>query len=302
MTDRRRPLVFIVALLVAAVLLQLARERLYAQDLPAADDLLYVRSEAVIQRTALSYDAVLGDAYWIRTLQYFGRGRLHPDGSHFVLLYPLLDLTTSLDPKFIVAYRFGAIFLTEPYPDGAGRPDLAVKLLQKGIATNPSRWELFHDVGFIYYWHLHDYKNAASWFDRGAEMPGAPWWLRTYAAVMLTRGGDRQASRFMWQNILRSATNSWLKQSAERRLAQLDALDQIDQLTQIVGAFNRRSAKPAETWNDLVSAGILRGTPLDPAGTPYELIPVVGHVELSAESPLFPLPTEPLPGQPPALR
>ena len=43
----------------------------------------------------------------------------------YALLYPLLDLTTTLDPYFSIAYRFGAIFLGEPYPGGPGRPDLA---------------------------------------------------------------------------------------------------------------------------------------------------------------------------------
>ena len=52
------------------------------------------------------------------------------------LLYPLLDLTTTLDPLFNIAYRFGAIFLAEAYPAGAGRPDLAVALLEKGIARS----------------------------------------------------------------------------------------------------------------------------------------------------------------------
>ena len=51
----------------------------------------------------------------------------------YPLLYPLLDLTTTLDPRFNIAYRFGAIFLAEPYPGGPGRPDLAIALLEKGL-------------------------------------------------------------------------------------------------------------------------------------------------------------------------
>lgn len=51
------------------------------------------------------------------------------------LLHPLLDAVTTLDP------RFGAIFLAEPYPDGAGRPGPAVKLLKKGVRARPERWQ-----------------------------------------------------------------------------------------------------------------------------------------------------------------
>ena len=129
------------------------------------------------------------------------------------MLYPLLDLATTLDPRFNVAYRFGAIFLAEPRPGGAGRPDQAIALLKKGLAFNPGKSDYYHDIGFIYYWHLRDYQQAADWFDRGGRQPGAPFWLKTYAAVMLTRGGDRQASRALWTQI---------GQSTGKRLAAAD--------------------------------------------------------------------------------
>lgn len=67
-------------------------------------------------------------------------------GSMFIfsrrdLLHPLLDAVTTLDPRFDAAYRFGAIFLAEPYPDGAGRPEPAVKPLKKGVRARPERWQ-----------------------------------------------------------------------------------------------------------------------------------------------------------------
>ena len=86
----------------------------------------------------------------------------------------MLDLVTTLDPRFTVAYRFGAIFLTEAYPSGPGRPDLAIALLERGIAQDGGRWEYMHDIGFIYYWWLKDYQEAAEWFDRAGKAPGAP--------------------------------------------------------------------------------------------------------------------------------
>ena len=294
-------IVVVAVLLLAAVGLQLTRERVYAQGLAEPPELLYVNSGTVMGKISLSYKSVVADAYWMRALQHFGRGHLNKDEpNRFQQLYPLLDLTTSLDPKFTVAYRFGAIFLSEPLPDGAGRPDLAVKLLQKGIAADPKKWEYFHDVGFVYYWHLHDYKSAAEWFQKGGAMPGSPWWLRTYAAIMLTRGGDRQASRFMWENILHGAEHGWLEQNARHRLAQLDALDQLDQLKQVEAVYRQRYGRLPGSWPDLFNAGLLRGVPLDPSGTPYAIFPD-GRITLEETSNLYPLPTEPVAGQPPAL-
>ena len=114
-------------------------------------------------------------------------------------LYTLLDITTSLDPLFDIAYRFGAVFLAEAYPAGAGRVDLAVKLLEKGIAARPDKWEYMQDIGFVYYWYAHDYRQASAWFQKASEVPGAPVWLKPLAATTLAQGGDRESSRTMWR-------------------------------------------------------------------------------------------------------
>jgi hypothetical protein len=276
-----------------AIGLQAGRGRRYPET-QVGDRFLYVSSGNVMAKAALSYDALLADVYWIRAIQHYGSDRLHAGASkRYDLLYPLLDLTTSLDPRFTVAYRFGAIFLAEPYPGGAGRPDLAIELLEKGVRATPGKWEYYHDIGFTYYWNLHEYRHAAEWFLRGADQPGGPWWLRTYAAVMLTRGGDRQASRFMWRNIYETADNDWLRLTAETRLLQLDALDQIDQLQAAVRQFEGRIGRYPGSWNELVVARLLQRVPADPAGSPYVLNPGSGIVSLSEASKLYPLPVEP---------
>ena len=162
-------------------------------------------------------------------------------GNAYELLYPMLDLTTTLDPLFNVAYRFGAIFLAEPFPGGAGRPDLAIALLEKGLQAKPDKWEYMQDAGFVNYWWRQDYKAAAGWFDRASKVPGAPWWLQSLAASTLAEGGDRQSSRLMWKAIRESAEIDWLRNDAERRLTQFDALDQMDQLQKVAGpGFGQR--------------------------------------------------------------
>ncbi len=296
MTGRTPTLAFagaLAAMIAAVVALQVVRDRTFAFS-ETADQVLYVRSGEVMKRAALSYEALLADVYWIRALQHYGRERLKPsEARRYELLYPLLDLATTLDPRFTIGYRFGAIFLAEPQPGGAGRPDLAIALLKNGVARNPEKWDYYHDIGFIYYWNLHDYEQAAHWFNRGGELAGAPWWLRTYAAVMLTRGGDRQASRAMWVQIAQSGDSEWLQKTSQIRLLQLDALDQIDALQPVLAAFSSRTGRMPRSWEEIAAAGLTRGIPLDPSGTPYRLVPGTGTIGVRSESPLWPLPTEP---------
>ena len=296
MTPRQQTGIFFIALAVLlglAVALQVVRDRAYAYS-TIDKEVLYVSSPEVMRRAALSYDTLLADVYWIRALQHFGGERQKPGPERrFGLLHPLLDMATTLDSRFNIAYRFGAIFLSEPHPGGAGRPDQAIALLKKGISMNPSKWEYYQDIGFIYYWHVRDYQLAAQWFGRGGDLSGAPFWLKTWAAVMLTRGGNREASRALWMQIGQSEESEWLRRMSRIRLAQLDALDQIDVLKRIVGDFEKRTGQRAQSWEQLAAAGALRGLPLDPAGIPYKLDPDTGEIGVAENSELWPLPTEP---------
>ena len=272
--------------------LDLLRERRWPQA-PADDQLLYLPSSAVLQRLAISSQALAADLYWIRAIQHYGGTRRASGGEkRYDLLYPLLDITTTLDPRFNIAYRFGAIFLAEAYPDGPGCPDLAIALLKKGLQTQPDRWQYLQDIGFVYYWSLRDYKSAAEWFKRAGDIPGAPWWVRSLAATTLIQGGDRRSSRIMWTNILQSAEIDWVKRNAELRLAQLDAMDQIDRLQLLVRRYIARTGQPPDSWSALVRQGLLPGIPVDPAGTPYVIDPRSGDVGVAATSRLFPLPTQ----------
>ena len=277
-----------VLLLSAIVGLQVARER--AAPLPAAEEkLLYVRSPEAVKRMALSYDSLVADIYWIRAIQHYGYTKRSTDPAKtYHLLYPLLDLTTSLDPLFNAAYQFGAIFLSEPFPGGPGRPDQAIALLQKGIKAEPENWWLEHSLGFVYYWSYQDFKAAAYWFDSASKRPGAPPWMAPLAAVTLTHGGNRQASRQLWQHIAQTEGDDWFRSEAVRRLQQLDAMDALDVLRNAVAAYAERTGHPARSWSDLVAARILRGIPRDPTGLTYRL--ENGEVSLDPSSRMLPLP------------
>jgi tetratricopeptide (TPR) repeat protein len=293
-----------IALMGGAAGLQGWREERYP---PASDQepSLYVTSGTTARRLALGYSALAADLYWIRAIQYYGDMKLAasrgaadapagPDGrpAAYPLLYPLLDLTTTLDPRFNIAYRFGAIFLAEPYPGGAGRPDLAIALLEKGLRDRPDKWEYMQDIGFVHYWWQHDYPAAAAAFEKASQIPDAPWFLRSLAATTVAEGGDRRSSRTMWEAIRASAEIDWLKMDAERRLMQLDASDFIESVQERVDRFTATAGTPPDNWETLVRAGALPGIPTDPTGTPYE-ISRYGRVGLASKSPLFPLPQEP---------
>jgi hypothetical protein len=268
-----------------------------------AQQLLYLRSGGVAKRLALTFDGLVSDVYWIRAIQHFGRDahRLNlrsnwgtPAGTFdrrrdFVLLHPLLDLTTTLDPRFNIAYRFGAVFLAAQPPFGPGRADQALALLEKGLARNPTRWQYAFDKGFIHFWAGRDAEAAALEFERAAAIPGAPNWLRPLIASTRMQTGDRAAARTMLQQ-MRDSEAEYIRRAADRGLAQLEAMDLIDRVNVVIEAYARMQQTYPGGWADLQAARLIGAVPTDPAGVPL-VYDAVAHVAvLSPQSPLAPLP------------
>lgn len=289
--SNRGLLIVVPVLLVLSIGVQVVRDRGWQPYAPATP-ILWFQSGPLLTRVALGFQNVIADVYWMRAVVYYGGRRRAPEQArNYDLLDPLLAFVTTLDPRFKVAYRFGAIFLAEGYPNGPGRPDRAIALLDRGLQANPAAWEYMHDIGFVYYWWLEDFKSAAGWFERAGRVPGAAEWLPALAAYTLAQGGDRQSSRFLWQRLRDTSDADWLRRNAERSLIQIDAMDIIDQLNEASRRFSARAGRPPQNWKELVEGERLRGIPLDPTGVPYDLDVTTGRFDLSRQSPLWPLPT-----------
>ena len=273
-------------LLVVAVTLQATRDQLAPPREPEVPT-LWLQSPGATRRVMLSFTDLAADVYWMRAVvHYGGERRSQAPSGRYALLYPLLDMTTTLDPYFDVAFRMGAIFLSEGYPGGPGRTDQALELLRKGLRAEPDHWQYRHDIAFVHYWWLKDYETAAREFDQASTMPGAPLWLRPLAASTLIKGGDRVSARKLWSELLATADLEWLRVAATFRLQQLAALDDIDALA---AHLSRAGHRADRSWAPLIQSGALRAVPVDPTGVPYE-ISGDGAVVLGAGSTLAPLP------------
>ncbi|MGH9779136.1 MAG: tetratricopeptide repeat protein, partial [Candidatus Acidiferrales bacterium] len=200
------------------------------------------------------------------------------------LLYPLLDITTTLDPELLLAYRFGAIFLAEPPRAGPGQPELAVKLLEKGIQHNPDYWRFWWDMGFVYY-RVKDYKNASEAFRKGAEHPDAAPWMRVMAAQVAAEGGDREKASILWTEVYNSTDQEAIRLNALKHLTGLKVDEDIEALQAEVQRFQKQNGRLPQSWQELIAAGMVRGFPLDPAGYPYGLA-ADGRVRLDPKSPI----------------
>ena len=253
----------------------------------AQEEVLYLWSGEHVKRLVPGFENLAADIYWLRTVQYFGGQRLFASDKRFELLRPLIEITTTLDPRFEVAYRYGAIFLSESPPLGAGRPREGIEVLQLGARALPTSWRLRQDLGFFYFVFLGDAAAAARVLVEASQIPGAAFWLRPMAADLLAKGGDRESSRRMWRQMFEQAEEGIIRENARVRLRILDSLDVRDRLAAAVVEFERRHARRPARLDELVVDGAWHGPMVDVAGYAFGYDPGTGLVSISEQSPMW---------------
>ncbi len=261
----------LVVLFAGAVLCRSQVEKLRGKEV-TLEEVLYMPSGKSVKRLSLGYSSLLADIYWTRAVQYFG-DKMDKRSMRYDLLYPLLDITTDLDPHLIVSYEFGSLFLSQPPPEGAGQPEKAVALVKKGIRENPSYWRLYFTLGFIHYLDQRDYKAASEAFLKGSEVPGALPWMKVMAARMAEHGDDRSTAVYLWKAVYDTSIDPQVKETAVQHLTSLRVEADIEELQKRVSIYRERAGVLPSRWFDLVRAGLLPGLPQDPNGAEYKLLP-----------------------------
>jgi hypothetical protein len=233
------------------------------------------------------FEGLAADVYWLRTVQYFGGERLFAQDKRFELLRPLVDITTTLDPRLEIAYRYGAVFLSEPKPLGAGRPREGIEVLEKGTLALPQSWRLRQDLGFFHYLFMKDSETASRVLLEAASIPGAAFWLRTLAADVLAKGGDRASSRRMWRQMFEQAEEGIIRDNARVRLRILDSLDVRDGIAAAVAEAERRYGRRPARLEELRPLGLWRGPLADVAGHRFGYDVETGRVFIPETSPMW---------------
>ncbi len=279
--------IFLGIFLVCAALIKPAQDLLEARrGDPGPDaDLLYFSSPSMVKRMALSYGPLLADFYWLRTIQYYGR-REEADRRlvRYKNLPALLDITTTLDPDLIDAYRSGSVFLGEEEPLGAGKPLESLKLLDKGIRMHPQDWRLRYDKGFVYYWYLKDYRNAGDTWREAGRLQNAPHWLEPLAAMALSKGGAVDVAAALWQIQYQNSTRADVRENARNHLFSLEAMRDIWTFEFLLEKYRAEHGSYPRTLGELVRGKAKPYRLLDPTGTPYEYNPATGTVSLSSNT------------------
>ncbi len=179
------------------------------------EELMYFPSGRFLKQASLGHEGTLADLIWFRAIQYYGEHRL--TDRKYDMIDHIFDVLTTLDPRFVHAYVFGALVLAQD----AGKPDAGLLLLRKGMKHNPKDWFLAFETGFIYYIVLLDYENAGRYFALSSKLPDAPEFTSRFAAFVEERAGHTETALQLWAEAARMTDNARIKEMAEEKVEEL---------------------------------------------------------------------------------
>ncbi len=231
-----------------------------------------VPSGSVLKRLSFGYDRVVADVMWLKGLQYYGKQRLAR--APMPRLKEYLDAAVGLDPHFLAPYIFGGLVLAQDLD----QPTEAVDLLLRGIAANPDRWELPFELGFLLYVDLNEPMRAGKYFELAASRDDCPGMARRFAAWTYAKGGGRDRSRQVCEEIIGRTDDAGMKAFAEEALAVIQIEEDLDVLRAAIAAYEARESRRPPSLGALVASGDLKGIPPEPKGGFYAYRPETGEV------------------------
>jgi len=248
-------------------LLFLRQGQVAQQQLPVAQQLKYLPSGAFLKGAALSYDLLLADLLWVKSLAYFGDQ--YVADHDYSWLYHILDITTTLDPYFEDPYEFGGIVLA----DEIGDIEKSSLLLKKGMENvskgHPRYWYLPFFLGFNHWYHKNDFKKGAEYLEQASHFPGSPSYLPMLTARMYADASQAEMALPFLAEMIRSARTPERRAELEQRKKEVIVNRDLDMLDKAVLLYTEHFNEYPDSLDDLVKQGIIKRIPVEPFGGEY---------------------------------
>jgi hypothetical protein len=234
----------------------------YMAQRPSSSRIGSVPHYQVLRYAALDHRPLVGAYYMLKALNYFGGQTLagYPDNIDYLGIYQAIEAALRLDPYNMDAYYFSQAILVWDLRE----IKLANSILEYGMRHRT--WDPFlpFSAGFNYSYFLEDYKLAAHYYNRGAKISGSSL-MTSLTSRFLYESGQTKLAIIYLQTLLPQLTNEALRQSSQRRLEALQAIDCIENALKKYQKMHGAELVPGDL-DDLVSSGLLSSLPDDPYG------------------------------------
>ena len=228
----------------------------------AAQGEIFVPRPDVARATALGFDAVVSDYYWLQAVQLVGSTG-HP-AEHASLLGALMDVVTTLNPWVDHPYRFAAVWLIDSEPSIRQ----ANRLLERGIEHHPDEWRNRFYLGFNHFFYLGEQNEAAEVLEQALGLREAPNYLHRLVARLKAADGGLDVAESFLHGLLLDTEDPFLRQRYELALGEIAAERVARRLDEARERYRAKHGRDIETVEDLVRGpgAVLDELPPEPNG------------------------------------
>jgi hypothetical protein len=224
------------------------------------EDVLYFPNERLLKSFTCGQSSVVADILWLKCIQYTSK-EFHGDFK-FTLLDRMLGTITRLDPHFVDAYKWGGVFLAMLKRDN----DASIELLASGIEKNPTSWELPFEIARTYVLNRHDDVMGAKWMAVAASTGEPPRFVVDWAKNLEQKHNLGDIERGMWQQIIQNTSDPNMRETAQRRIIEVDLRETCRSLDEAVKRYQETKGAAPTSIDDLAAAGLIEERPADPLG------------------------------------
>lgn len=225
-----------------------------------AEEVLYFPNERLMKSFTCGQSSIIADVLWLRCIQYTSkefRGEFK-----FALLDRMLGTITRLDPYFVDAYKWGGVFLAMLKRDN----DASIHLLTSGIEHNPRSWELPFEIARTYILNRQDGVMGAKWMAVAAATGEPPQFVVNWAKNLQQKHNLGDIERDMWVQIIENTTDENMRETAKRRIVEVDLREACRLLDGAVAKYKDQTGALPKGFEVLAKAGLISGAPADPLG------------------------------------
>ena len=270
MSRRFIPLVIIVVLLGVAVGAEVEIGRIPRED-PLGRELLYLPSPEMLKIMSLGNPGLVADILYLWSIQYYSMFR---PNERFLYLETIYNLITDLDPLYLDAYRIGALIMElQTGGDQAQLKKAVRRLFDKGLENLPGSWQLAEAAAWDLFMRFHDRRAALHYAEMAAVHPDAPARIKRMVGVWRDkeRAWTVDDSIDYWRRAADDAEDEYDRAMSVSHLYDAVVMKDRKALDALLAAYSRRRGSCAESWDDVIAAGLVGEVPLDLMGNPYEI-------------------------------
>ncbi|SLM46430.1 conserved protein of unknown function [Nitrospira japonica] len=228
-----------------------------------------------LRTASLGYRELTADVLWLQAIQVMGERKVSPEAGRWI--YRLLDVVTTIDPKFTWAYEAGGIALCTLVV----LPEESNRLLEKGMLHNPEEWKFPFLLSINYAFELGEDAKAAEAMALAAQLPGAPSNLGRLAANFFVSAKAPQQAIDLLSDLYEKTSDPGTKSLLGERLKRVAVERDLQLIEGSIARYRQSHGGLPSRLEDLTTSGILEKLPIEPYGGRYEYDPHSGTVRSS---------------------